>query len=299
MGTFSVAKPVKVSAEANVAANEAVVDAIADLTIEATGDVTLPGAIVLADAVGSGHANYANALAVVQLSADGDVDVSHSGLFAQANANAPLASSYDTADAIINVFAGHDVFVAGNVDAIAVSLSNHSGNFANALINIEAGASGSGSLTMIISNIEALALADPMNDHALAGVTLNAEDNILVVGEDPIADAFAGTVGAFLQTHFTTNLKHSGASSSVASAFIHIRSVDGTITFVPLNNDQEGALRALASDQPNTNSGSLTAIKLLINDLDCGVLGSAGTPQGQGEACAKTAFDIGEADTGP
>jgi hypothetical protein len=66
-----------------------------------------------------------------------------------------------------------------------------------------------------------------------------------------------------------------------------------------VNNDQEGALRALASDQPNTHSGSLTAIESLINGLDCGVLGSAGAPQGKGEACAKSAFDIGGTDTQP
>ena len=200
----------------------------------------------------------------------------------------------------IEVKAGHNVSVDGNVTAIAVALGDHSHQIANALIDIEAGTSGSGNLTMIISNIEALALADPRNDQALAGVTLHAADNILVFGQDPIADAFAGDgTGAFLQTHFTTNLTHTGSSGSVANAFIHI-TAGGTITFISeLNNDQVGALRALASDYPNTNSGSLTAIELQINGLDCGVLGSAGTPNGRGEACAKAAFDIGEPDTGP
>jgi hypothetical protein len=155
-------------------------------------------------------------------------------------------------------------------------------------------------LTMV-SNIEALALADPHNDVATAGVTLNAEDNILVFGQDPIADAHAGDgTTAFLQTHFTTNLTNTGSSDSVANAFIHIRSVDGSVIFINgLNNDQEGALRALASDYPNTNSGSLTAIELLINGIDCGVLGSAGSPNRKGEACAKSAFNIEGSDTLP
>ena len=192
---------------------------------------------------------------------------------------------------------GHDVVIDGNVDAIAVMLSNHSSNLARALIDIEVGTSGSGSLTMV-SNIEALALADPRNDVATAGVTLNAEDNILVFGQDPIADAHAGDgVTAFLQTHFTTNLTQPGSSGSVANAFIHI-TAGGTITFISeLNNDQVGALRALASDYPNTNSGSLTAIELLIDGLDCGVLGSADAQNGKGEACAKSAFNIEGSDT--
>ncbi|SPE36440.1 hypothetical protein SBBP1_930002 [Burkholderiales bacterium] len=299
-GNLAISGPVKVTADALATADGRSVQAVADLFLAANSNLTLPGAVVLADAVASGFVSYINAQADMYLLGERKVDVTQNGLFAQANASASSAGHGGTANALIQVNGGHDVVIDGNVDAIAVVLSNHSGNIARALIDIEAGTSGSGSLTMV-SNIEALALADPRNDHATAGVTLNAEDNILVFGQDPIADAHAGDgVTAFLQTHFTTNLTQPGSSGSTANAFIHIRSVDGSVIFINgLNNDQVGALRALASDYPNTNSGSLTAIELLIDGLDCGVLGSADAQNGKGEACAKSAFNIGETDTPP
>jgi hypothetical protein len=297
-GSINISAPVKVTADALSTRDGRVVQAVAELDLTAESNALLPGAIVLADAVASGFVSYVNAQADLDVSAGRNVDVTHNGLFAQANASASSAGQGGTASALIQVNGGHDVFIDGNVDAIAVVLSNHSSNLARALIDIEAGTEGSGSITMV-SNIEAIALADPRNDVATAGVTLNAEDNILVFGQDPIADAHAGDgTTAFLQTHFTTNLTRVG-SSSTANAYIHI-TAGGTITFInELNNDQVGALRALASDYPNTNSGSLTAIELLINGLDCGVLGSAGAANGKGEACAKSAFNIEGSDTLP
>ena len=68
-------------------------------------------------------------------------------------------------------------------------------------------------------------LACAHDDHATAGITLNAQNNILVVGNDPIADAFAGSVGAFLQTHFTRDLIHSGASGGVAGSLVIVPKV--------------------------------------------------------------------------
>ncbi len=294
-GNISLARPLTVAALSQALGTEdAAAEAVSNAQLFAGGDITLPGAGVWAKAVAPvSEFGDASAFATLLLSAGEDIAITHSGAFARASANAPFATSHAVVgSADLQILAGHDVSIQGNLIVTAVALGGGTGNSANAIVNVQADSSslGSGNLNMF-GDIVALAFADPQNDHALASITLHAHNDIFVIGDDPIANAHAGTAAAFLQVHFTDSLSDSGANGSLATARITI-TAGGSIVFVPLDESQRLALQALPTHTPNLNSGSLTSIQLLIDGQDCGVLGSAGADQGKGQGCAKSAINF-------
>ena len=282
---------------------DASAEAISDVELEASGDIILPGATSRAKAVAS-SADFgdASAFAILSLNAGHDVDITGSGAFAGASANAPFAFDRSvTASANLQIVAGHDASIEGDVIAAAVALGGGTDNIANAIVDIEAGSGGSGDVTMS-GDLAALAFADPADDHALASITVNAHNDIVIVGHDPIASAHAGTALAFLQTHVTDSQTDSGGNGSSAIARITI-TAGGTVSFIapPENeiNDQVLALLALPTDTPDIDPDVLTEIQLLIDGQDCGVLGSAGADPAKGAGCSKSALTIAEPDALP
>jgi hypothetical protein len=281
--------PVRVRANVQAFGDFLSVDALANLDINAGHDIILPNVAVRAVADASGFEASGSALANLTLNASHNVSITGGGAFAGASANMPndLGSSHVKGSADLLINAGHTVFINGDVGAAAVALGGGTGDVANAIVGIEAGNLGSGDVTMF-GNLFALSFADPVNDHALASITVNAQNDIFIVGHDPIASAHGGGAFAFLQTHFTDSTQHFAGSGSSAIARITIRA-GGLITFLDpfFQKDERLALLALPTHQPNLNPNTLTEIQLLIDGQDCGVLGSAGADPNKAAACTK------------
>ena len=134
-----------------------------------TGNVTITGDKTLALAQGQHVMSHATASADIVLHGGHDVAVTGGGLLAQAEALASFAQAPDQAEALIDVTAGSDIFLGGNVTALATAIGSHSGQSATANIFAHAGTGGFGHLALI-GNASAIAFADPVNDHALASV---------------------------------------------------------------------------------------------------------------------------------
>jgi hypothetical protein len=302
-GNISLVDPLTFRANAQALGTEdAVAEAISNIQLVANGDITLPGATsrAIANAPVSDFGD-ASAFANLGFRAGHDIDITNSGAFAGASANAPFASSLQpvTASANIQFLAGHDISIQGDVIAAAVALGGGTGNIADAIVNIQAGSLGSGNVNMS-GDLAAFAFADPRNDSALASITVNAHNDIFIIGEDPIASAHAGAAAAFLQTHFTDSFTGTGGSGSTAIARITI-TAGGAISFIDQDEgkDQRLALFALPTHTPNIDPNALTEIQLLIDGQDCGVLGSAGADEGKAAACSKSAINFGGPDALP
>ena len=84
---------------------------------------------------------------------------------------------------------------------------------------------------MSLTDMRALALAEPGGHHAAANASLTAHNDILVLGDDPIAFALAGTQAAFVQTHSNAEVHHNGSGGS-ADAIIGV-TAGGSAIFVP------------------------------------------------------------------
>jgi hypothetical protein len=236
------------------------------------------------------------------LDASHDVFITAGGAFVGASANMPNGSAFGShakGTASMLIEAGHDISINGNVGAAAIGIGGGTGDVANAIVDIEAGFLGSGDVTMF-GNLFAFAFADPVNDHALASITVNAHNDIFVLGADPVASAHAGNAAAFLSTHFTNEVIGLGSPSSTAIARITIRA-GGNITFInPLENkDQILALFALPTHTPTIASVDLDIIQMLIDGEDCGVLGSAGADPKVAAACAKGPINVPGSDSLP
>ena len=74
-GNLTISAPVKVTADALATADGRSVQAVADLFLAANSNLTLPGAVVLADAVASGFVSYIDAQANMFLLGERIVDV--------------------------------------------------------------------------------------------------------------------------------------------------------------------------------------------------------------------------------
>jgi hypothetical protein len=270
-------------------------DAIATIDLTAARNITIRGASAFADADAFHLANGgATATAFIDLDAGSSINVGTLGLFAGADANAS-GGRHAYANALIEVDAGSGgvggVFLQGNAIVVAGAVGGSPGNTALANVHLAGGgatelgtgASGTFGNVVIIGNVDAFAFADATSDHANASVEIFAHNNILIVGDDPIASARLGPNGsilAFRQAHFTTN--HSvTAPQGTATADIDIRA-GGTVTVIPLSS-LIGAekLFALPVDQPTLDSNGLTIIPLSVDGQDCGVLGPAGATEDQ------------------
>ena len=201
----------------------------------------------------------------------------------------------------IDVEAHDDITILGNVTALGGAHGGGTGNTGEAIINIHAGLGGSGDLA-IIGNVTALAVADPVNDHALASITL-AGNHILLVGADPVAKAVAGGLSAFRQSHFTTHDSLTGAGGTSATARITITAdPGGVIAIDPAAGEPNiDALIALPIyDQPFP-SNALSVIPLALDAQPCGVLGEAGAPAATttAKACTKPPINVSESDMLP
>ena len=261
------------------------VAATGSVFVQAAGNVNLGGAVANAFASGQ-SASDAYAKAVVDLDASsGSIFVSPNGLFAIALANAPDAS-HASANALIEADASHNIFIQGNVISVAGALSDGPSNIAHANAHLAGGGGtefgiGTGSFgnVVVIGDIAAVAFADPFTgDLATASVEIFARNNILIVGDDPIASARVGPSGsifAFRQADFTTNSTAFGPEGR-AIADIDIRAGE-TVTVIPLSSliDAE-KLFALPVDEPTLGSSGLTIIPLSVEGQDCCVLGQAG-----------------------
>jgi hypothetical protein len=240
--------------------------------------------------------SYAAATAALDLHAGMNLGVHGGGLLAEALANGTFGQAPGHANALIDVTAGSDVFIAGNIVSLAAAKGSHSGQVATANINVHAGTAGFGSLD-IFGNVVALASADPVNDHALASITL-AANRILLVGANPVASANAGDVTAYLKTHFTRRRQRFGPNGSSALSRITITTDPGGLIVI---NDSGGGSTGtgFGSGFSRTNADALLAlpiydetypsgagvrpIPLTVDGKLCGMLGGAG---GGGQAGA-------------
>jgi hypothetical protein len=134
-----------------------------------------------------------------------------------------------------------------------------------------------------------------------------AHNNIVIVGNDPIASAVVGagggTVFAFRQAHVTTNQFASGPGGN-ATADIDIRAGGFVAVFPASSLTHVEKLYSLPTDYPTLNSsGGLTIIPLTIDGQDCGVLGRAGADQtmiNKGQSCHRKPINVSDlTDTGP
>src|SRR5262249_31331023 len=143
-----------------------------------------------------------------------------------------------SANALIDLEAGSGgvggIFIQGNVLAVAQALGSSSDK-AHANIVLNAANSGAFGNVVVIGDIGAFAYADAASDEANASVAIYAHDNIVLIGDDPIASArvgpSGGTVFAFRQAHFTTHDGPNTGPGGTAFAQIIIRA-GGTVVQV-------------------------------------------------------------------
>jgi ribosomal protein S9 len=270
-----------------------------------TGNVTITGDKTLALAQAPHAISHATASADIILHAGHDLAVTGGGLLAQAEALASFAQAPDKAEALIGVTAGSDIFLGGNVTALAVAIGSHSGQSATANIFVHAGTGGFGHLALI-GNLSAIASADPVNDHALASVTLIA-NQMLIIGANPIASAVAGGKSAFRKAHRTTGSRRNGASGTTAVARINITTDPGGLIVIndsstgvipSFSNPNADALQAMPIYDQTFPSGSLMAIPLSVDGKPCGALGGPGAAKGNA-ACHQAPINISNVVEGP
>ena len=270
-----------------------------------TGNVTITGDKTLALAQAPHAISHATASADIVLHAGHDLAVTGGGLLAQAEALASFAQAPDKAEALIDVTAGSDIFLGGNVTALAVAIGSHSGQSATANIFVHAGTGGFGHLALI-GNLSAIASADPVNDHALASVTLIA-NQMLIIGANPIASAVAGGKSAFRKAHRTTGSRRNGASGTTAVARINITTDPGGLIVIDnsstgvipsFSNPNADALQAMPIYDQTFPSGSLMAIPLSVDGKPCGALGGPGAAKGNA-ACHQAPINISNVVDGP
>ena len=270
-----------------------------------TGNVTITGDKTLALAQGQHVMSHATASADIVLHGGHDVAVTGGGLLAQAGALASFAQAPDQAGALIDVTAGSDIFLGGNVTALATAIGSHSGQSATANIFAHAGTGGFGHLTMI-GNATAIAFADPVNDHALASVSLIA-NQMLIIGANPVASAIAGGKSAFRKGHRTTSTKRNGGSGTTAVARINIKTDPGGLIVIndsstgvipSFSNPNADALQAMPIYDQTFPSGSLMAIPLSVDGKPCGALGGPGAAKGAA-ACRQAPINISNIVDGP
>ncbi len=300
------AKSLTVVADAihNGSDGHGVVTATALTSLDAvTGNVTITGDKTLALAQAPHAISHATASADIVLHAGHDLAVTGGGL--QAQALASFAQAPDQAAAIIDVTAGSDIFLGGNVTALAVAIGSHSGQSAVANIFAHAGTGGFGHMA-IIGNVSAIASADPVNDHALASVTLIA-NQMLIIGANPVALAIAGGKSAFRKAHRTTGSKRNGASGTTAVARNTINTEPGGLIVIndsstgvtpSFSNPNADALQAMPIYDQTFPSGSLMAIPLSVDGKPCGALGGPGAAKGNA-ACRQAPINISNVVDGP
>ena len=291
------------------------VAATAEVDMEAQGNIRVGGALTRAFASGTDGSN-ASASANTKLNAtSGSISAGPGGLTAAAIA---LASNASHANAQANVAAdaGQSIFIRGNVISFALAVSGGSGNTAHAKTHLAAGGATSsfdgppsnfGNI-VVIGNIGAFAFADATNDEATASVEIFAHNNLLIVGNDPIASAAVGPSGgttfAFRQAHFTTHDGTNFGPGGGALADIDIRAGGFVAVFPASSLSHVEKLYALPTDDPTLNSSlGLTIIPLSVDGEDCGVLGVAGKDQAainKALGCHHKPINVSDlTDTGP
>ncbi|HEX3065908.1 MAG TPA: hypothetical protein VHQ39_10525, partial [Dongiaceae bacterium] len=289
--------------------------AVASVGVNAGNNVSLRGLVAIADAdvpdTSASHSANAIATANIGVKAGSNISIGPDGLFADADAFAADGGHAD-ANALIAVDAGQDgiggVFIRGNAIVIAGAIGGDTGNTALANVHLAGGgatefgtgASGIFGNVAVIGNIQAFAAADSLHDHANASVEIFAHNNILIIGDDPIASARLGPNGslvAFRQAHFTTNQSVTGTQGT-ATADIDIRAGDQVLVFTPSSLERVEKLFAMPTDTPTLNSsGGLSIIPLSIIGDDCGVLGQAGATQAQidkAKSCHKGPINVSD-----
>jgi len=139
-------------------------------------------------------------------------------------------------------------------------------------------------------------------------VEIFAHNNLLIVGNDPIASAHVGpsggTVFAFRQAHFTTHDGPNNGAGGSALADIDIRAGGFVAVFPTSSLSHVEKLYSLPTDDPTLNSSlGLTIIPLSVDGEDCGVLGIAGKDQAainKALACHHKPINVSDlTDTGP
>jgi hypothetical protein len=268
----------------------------------------------LPDFLASGNAN---AQTNIHLTAGSNISVGPDGLFAGVKA-LDTSGGVAFANAELAVDAGThgvgNIFIRGNDIARALAIGTTSDQ-AHANVHLAAGGAtefGTGAPSnfgnvVVLGNIGAFARADATNDKATASVEIFAHNNILIIGNDPIASAKiglgSGTTFAFRQAHFTTNSTAVGPGGT-AIADIDIRA-GGEVTVVPTSSlSHILKLYAMPTDELTLNSnGDLTIIPLTVDGDDCGVLGIAGADQAaidKAKACKRKPINVSDlTDTGP
>jgi hypothetical protein len=316
-GGVSVGGMVRASAEAIGHGNldDRLVAATAQVDIEAgDGNVRIGGAVARALASGTDGSN-ASANANVKLHASsGTINVSPAGITATALAFASFGTHANALGSIA-VDADQSIFIRGNVISLAVAISEGNSNTAHAKTHLAGGGatefgfgppSSFGNI-VVIGNIGAFAAADASQDNATASVEIFAQNNLLIVGNDPIASAVVGPSGgttfAFRQAHVTTNQFASGPGGN-ATADIDIRAGGFIDVFPPSSVTDVQKLYSLPTDLLTLNSsGGLTIIPLAVQDDDCGVLGIAGKDQSainRAISCHRKPINVSDlTDTGP
>ncbi len=294
--------------------------ATAYINIQATRNIGIRGVrgSAIAQLPSSFASGNANAQTNIHLTAGSNISVGPDGLFGGGIA---LDSSGGRARANVEIAidAGTNgvgnIFVRGNDIAVAKAIGNSTDNRAHANVHFAAGGAtefGTGAPSnfgniVVLGNIGAFAVADATSDNATASVEMFAHNNILIVGNDPIASARvgpgSGTTFAFRQAHFTTNSTAFGPGGT-AVADIDIRA-GGSVTVVPTSSlSHILKLYAMPTDEPTLNSsGGLTIIPLSVDGDDCGVLGEAGldaTALAKAKACKRKPINVSDlTDTGP
>jgi len=275
--------------------------------IDATnGNVTITADRTLALASGvSGPTLQGQASADIILHAGRNVAVTAGGLDADAQALMPQAQKPVRAISDIDVTAGKNITLRGNVTAVARAFGAHSGQHATADILVHAGTAGFGKLS-VFGNVLALASADPVNDHAQASVSLIA-NQILIVGANPTAVAIAGDLTAYNKSRRTKRVSVHGAHGTSAVAGIFLSTdpggliiINGSSTGLGINNNPNAdALQALPIYNQVFPSGSLYAVPLSIDGKPCGVLGGGGAKKGAAAGTCPSPINVSGVVDGP
>ncbi len=190
--------------------------------------------------VGLGGADSAAAEAMVNLAPLGNASIfganSHVPALAVLASADPLGhAGIGVADASLDVNAGGNLFILGNVTVHAVGLgdgvfgSAHH-DVADALMRLEA------ANVTVDGNLRSLALANGSWSRADASVAIHADGvsgDIQLLGlQNPLAKASAGSVNVLRQAHVTTSGQAFGLLNSTALAGISIE-LNGTLTAPP------------------------------------------------------------------
>jgi hypothetical protein len=270
--------------------------------IDAThGNVTLTGDLVLATAhAPNDAASHGTASAALILHAGKNIAVTGGGLKAEADALVPFGQA--RAKSLVQVTAGKNISVKGNMTALALATGSHSGQRATANVFAHAGTAGFGQLS-IFGNVMAIASADPINDHAQASVTLIA-NRILIVGANPTAIANAGSLSAIAKSRFGRRVNRHGPHGTTADARVTLNADPGGIIIINdsstgvgfLRNPNADALQAMPIYDQVFPSGSLYAVPVTVDGKPCGTLGGLAA---KGPASCGSPINISNVVDGP